>query len=616
MNEQAAKLARWLLAPNGALKNVAQLLAESFAPHPVAAATIDAATITAYPVDPGSSPGRGDHWSHAATGWTHPLHSALLPRSTTANHYVVAGVTSRNELLLINLAAAGYLGVEGADPIPLMRSWLVQVLATTPAADIAVDDPDLAIPAAPRLSLVAGPAAAPPSATALFATGHTSGPAAPITVSGQAAGAVNVVLCSGSAAGIYIANRYWPMWRRMEMSQTQWAALASSLTPAPETPATSADSTSPANAAGAGKPWAATTSAIAPTGAEPAAAAAPAATEPSATSLDSTSPAPVEVPVPAGEDEAVPEILTPPTAPDTVPAVEPAAAAPDHDDRAGAPFPEPAVMIPSTGPADEEFALESDDGAEPAEPGDTLDLPGAPTPTEQPQRGLFALGETYALGVDPDSGEPVKHPAVTRQGVRKPIKALMMLATSSGLTTAEWDRELQFNPPNRRQARTTIRKLMGGHDPIREDSRGLLVTDLYCDWREFQRLAGPAPSQASTEDLIAAVGLIRGAPFEDIPPGDYGWRAVELLKDELLDRCSDAALELARRQHAAGATTSAYQTARLGIRVYPQREDLWEVALATAAEGDKPGLLYDLKQAIPAPRTPELRQLLAEARSR
>lgn len=107
-------------------------------------------------------------------------------------------------------------------------------------------------------------------------------------------------------------------------------------------------------------------------------------------------------------------------------------------------------------------------------------------------RGLFALGDTYALGVDPDTGAVVKHPPPPGQGVRKPIKALMMLATSSGLTTAEWDKELQFNPPNlARCARTTIRKLMGGEDPIREDVRGLLVTDLHL------RLEGiPAPRRA------------------------------------------------------------------------------------------------------------------------
>jgi hypothetical protein len=612
VNEQAAQLARWLLAANGALKNVAQLLVESFAPQPVAAATIDPTTITAYPVDPAAAP-VGGHWARTPNAWAHPLHSTLLPRSTSAAHYVLAGVTSRNELLLINLAAAGYLGVEGADPIPLMRSWLMQVLSTTPEASDAVDDPDLVIPGTPRLTLVAGPAAAPPSATVLFASGHTSGPAAPITVSGQAAGAANVVLCSGAAAGIYIANRYWPMWRRMELSEKQWAPLASTLT---ATLLTSGDDTSP-EPEEIEKPW----------GAAPVAVGQP-ATETPSTSSDDTSPGlEEEVAAPeVAEAPAAPETLAPPElpAPHDIPA-EAGALQPPHGGDATAPaeqspparLEEPALSAPSamiaTSPADDVFDL---DEGEPPAPGAIPELPGAPAMAEPPQRGLFALGETYALGVDPDTGKPVKHPAVTRQGVRKPIKALMMLATSSGLTTAEWDRELQFNPPNRRQARTTIRKLMGGDDPIREDSRGLLVTDLYCDWREFQRLAGPAPAQATTENLLAAVALIRGAPFEDIPPGDYGWRSVELLKDELLDRCSDAALELARRQHAAGALTSAYQTARLGIRVYPQREDLWEVALATATDGDKAGLLYDLKQAIPAPKTPELRQLLAEARTR
>lgn len=588
MNDQAAKLARWLLAANGALKNIAQLLTESFGPEPVAAATVDPATITAYPVNPAASP-IGDHWTRAAAGWAHPLHSALLPRSTSAAHHVLAGVTSRNELLVINLAAAGYLGIEGADPIPMLRSWLMQVLASTPEAHIAVDDPDLAITGAPRITLIPGPAAAPADATALFATGHTSGPAAAITVSGQAAGATNVVLCSGPAAGIYLAGRYWPMWRRMELSEAQWAPLAATLTPAAP-PLTSGDDMSP----GQFEP------SVTSAGAEPPTAAAGAA-QTALTSDDDMSPAVVAAgaeitppPHPAGLEEAVAE--------------EPAAAAV---------FTPPPSVLAAGG---EQLAPAGDAGRnavpDPAAAAPAADLPGPPRTSESPLRGLFALGETYALGVDPDTGLPVQHPAVTRQGVRKPIKALMMLATSSGLTTAEWDKELQFNPPNRRQARTTIRKLMGGEDPIREDSRGLLVTDLYCDWKEFQRLAGPVPTQASTEDLTAAVALIRGAPFEDIPAGDYGWRSAELLRDELLDRCSDAALELARRQHAAGATTLAYETARLGIRVYPQREDLWEVALACAADSERPGLLYDLKQAIPAPRTPELRQLLAEARTR
>jgi hypothetical protein len=225
------------------------------------------------------------------------------------------------------------------------------------------------------------------------------------------------------------------------------------------------------------------------------------------------------------------------------------------------------------------------------------------------------LGETYALGADIDTGEPVKHSAVTRQGVRKPVKALMALATSSGITTAEWEEKiLQVTPQNRRQLRTQIRKMMGGKDPIRLDGRGLLVVDLFCDWKEFNRLAGHTPETASTENLTSAVQLIRGEPFADVPADDYSWRAVQLLKDELIDRCSTAAVELAQRQQAAGALEAAYQTARLGLRVYAQREDLWLVAANTVPDVDRPGLIWDLKRAIPVPTRPELRQLLTASR--
>jgi len=659
VGDKAAKLARWLLAANGALKNISQLLTESFGPSATAAATVDPTTITAYPVDPNAVP-IGDYWSRADNGWAHPLHSTLLPRSSTASYHVLAGVTSRDELLVLNLAAAGYLGIEGADPIPLMRSWLMQILASTPEAQIAVDDPDLAISGAPRLRLISGPAAAPAETTALFAAGHTSGPAAPITVSGQAAGATNVVLCSGPAAGIYIANRYWPMWRRMELAETQWKPLAATLAAAAKPPVTSVDDTSlglstvdhrlrqpsPATSPTPGKAALSSVDDTSPVAGPPAGAAAPppdtqtraasaVAGDPPAANLQPPAGSLSDTTAPPAEDRAQPSTSASPSADDTalssaddtspvsgvrgIGAAAPAPGTPAADfQRPATPpvVPMPGIAPPEPGPASPGPPAEQEHRPDAEQPAALAQLPGPPRSDQAPQRGLFALGETYALGVDPNTGAAAKHPATTRQGVRKPIKALMMLATSSGLTTAEWDKELQFNPPNRRQARTTIRKLMGGEDPILEDSRGLLVTDLYCDWKDFQSLIGPVPTQASTEDLTAAVALIRGAPFADIPPGDYGWRSVELLRDELLDRCSDAALELARRQQAAGAATLAYQTARLGILVYPQREDLWEVALATAVDSERPGLLYDLKQAIPAPRTPELRQLLAEARSR
>ncbi|KAA1250705.1 hypothetical protein F0Q45_08405 [Mycobacterium simiae] len=634
MNEQAAKLTRWLLAGNGALKNVAQLLTEAFGPVGAIAAAIDASTITAYPVEPGAEP-QGQGWTPAAQGWTHPLHSQLLPRSSSAAYHVVAGITSRNEVLVVNLAAADYIGIEGNNPVLLMRSWLMQTLAKTPTASVAVTDSALAVPGAERLIMIDDLATAPAGTSLIFSTRHTSAPVPgqpqPITVSSQAAGAANVVLCNEAVAGIYLTDRYWPIWRRMEVADQQWQHLKTvlALPPADSAAATSQVLDEPQEKHPV-------VTAAQPDGngtrvhlleQRPDPVAAPQQLEHESTptlpdetaltSTDSASPSPGQTPRPAAE----PHHPTAPTsANDTslgdvpIPADAPAPA-PTRLLCAGnqePPVPSTPPLLTPDIPAPFTTSTDSlgDDSSD-----NTPLLPGrsAEEPTEP---GLYVLGTVYALGLDPDTKDLIKHSAVTRQGVRKPVKALMALATSNGVTPTEWEEKiLQVTPQNRRQLRTQIRKMMGGTDPIRNDARGLLVADMFCDWKEFNRLIGHTPETATTEALTAAVQLIRGAPFEDVPDEDYSWRSVQLLKDELIDRCSTAATELAQRQQAAGAHEAAYQTARLGLRVYAQREDLWLVAANSVTDTNRKALIWDLKHAIPVPTHPELRQLLAASRA-
>lgn len=641
MNEQAAKLTRWLLAGNGALKNVAQLLTDAFGPLGAIAATIDASTITAYPTDPAAQQPPGHEWAQAAQGWSHPLHSQLLPRSTSAHHHVVAGITSRNEVLVVNLAAAGYLGIEGGNAVLMMRSWLMQTLSKSPEAVLAVTDSALAIAGAQRLLLVENAEAAPPAVSLILTTGHTSAPAGdrphPILVSSQAAGAANVILCNESVAGIYLANRYWPIWRRMELGDQRWEHLKGVLTPtvappaaAPAAPADHLDHLEHAAAATTTKAAATRADDTSP---EPAAAPPPdeqPAFESITTSTDTTSPGPdAVVDQPSANDEAEPVSPEPASRPRLV--VDEPLPTPSDDETPPAsadntsPAPElagdetstpPPLLTPDIPTPFAHTNHEPINGARPEPAADhTPLLPGRPA-EEPTEPGLYVLGKVYALGLDPETKQPVQHSAITRQGVRKPVKALMALATSNGITSTEWEEKiLQVTPQNRRQLRTQIRKMMGGNDPIRNDARGLLVVDMFCDWKEFNRLVGHNPESATTEALTAAVHLIRGAPFEDVPDQDYSWRSVQLLKDELIDRCSAAAAELAQRQQAAGAHEAAYHTARLGLRVYAQREDLWLVAANSVTDEDRRALIWDLKQAIPVPTHRELRQLLAASRA-
>ena len=239
---------RWLLSGDGGLKNLAQLLTDSFGAAGASAATIDTSdgTITAYPADPTATPS-GSKWRAAGPGWTHPFDPASMPLSATADHHVAVGITSRNELLVVNLAAAPYLGIEGAAPIPVMRSWMMQLLTKTPAAQVAITDPALNIPTAPRIATVDTPAAAPAGTSIVFTTAHTSAPTpgSPLLVSSNAAGAGDELLCDEAVSGIYIANRYWPLWRRLEIPDPQWAhiaeALRSSSAPAPAPPLPTSD---------------------------------------------------------------------------------------------------------------------------------------------------------------------------------------------------------------------------------------------------------------------------------------------------------------------------------------------------------------------------------------
>ncbi|MGV0743873.1 AfsR/SARP family transcriptional regulator [Mycolicibacterium sp. XJ870] len=487
MNHRAENMIRWLLAGHGGLKNVARMLTDAFGPGAVIAATVDISdgAITAYPKQPDAGPVSGN-WTQVPNGWRHAFDPPSMPHSATAEHHVVVGITSRDELLIVNLEAAEAVGV-GGEAVPVMRSWLMQVLSKTPTAEVVVDDTALALEGGPRLHHVDDPADTPPSATVYFTTTTTprGSAALPITVSAHTDTHGNALLLDAEVAGIYVGNRYWPLWRYLHLNDDAWSALSTTVTgtSTPDTP--------------------------------------------------------------------------------SLAAVEP--------------------------------------------PSDSIATPPKP-------QGLYALGNAYVLGQDPETGELVMHGAVTRMGARKPVEALMALATSGGLTTAEWDQMLDIKPANRRQLRTQIRRMFGGADPVTTDPHTLLNTDLYCDWKEFQQLVGHDPFGASTENLTAAVALIRGAPFADIPGGAYQWRSAILLKDRLIDLCADAALELARRQSAAGDAESAHRTARVGLQVYPLREDLWEMAVQTVSDEERAALGYDLMQAIDSPQTPELKALLARSR--
>lgn len=572
MNEQVAVMVRWLLADAG-IKNVAKLLAEAFGENGVIAATIDLTygTITAYPTNPGASPAIEGGWESAVNGYTHPFDPALMPQSSTADHLIVVGVTSRNELLIINpaasRAAAEPIGIEGPDPTAIMRSWLLQILTTTPRARAAVTDNELFIPGSARLQLLEADGTPADEITIVFATTETAADPATAIVISSISNTSNLLLCEGNVAGIYLANRYWPLWRRMEIPDLAWAEISQTFT-----------------------------------------------AEDSSTAQPEPEEQQEDLEIATHTEVAAEEQL------EETPSSEPVTAAID---------PEPAVDAKAVSVAEET-------DSEPAT--QTIPEPEAPTQNAAagpvavdtqiadttPQVGLYMLGPGYLLGHD---GK--QHSAVTRQGLRRSVETLMVIAThKNGLTSEQWGQILGITPANRRTHKHELGNICGRSVLTYNEDLGTWTTDIYCDWTQFQNLIGTNPAAASTEHLTAAVALLRGRPFEDILVEDlksaakrgtdkperkfgYIWREAELLRDLLLVQCGDATLELANRHLSAGTDSEAYRIARLGTQIDPDREDLWILAAKTVTDNERPTLVYDLKQANPTPAANALKALIA-----
>ncbi|MFV8160909.1 hypothetical protein ACNQVK_02030 [Mycobacterium sp. 134] len=612
MNEQAAVMIRWLLDGNGGLKNIAQLLTDSFGEAGVAAASVDTSdgTIYAYPARPGSAPA-DDRWVAFDNGFSTPFDPPSMPSSATADHHVLAGVTSRNELLIVNLKAVNYLGIEGPNSLGVMRSWLLQVLSKTPEAAVAITDPDMAVPGAPRLTLVDDIVGAHPAPTIVFTTTHTSTPEAPhpVVVSSNAVAADNALLCDGAVSGIYLANRYWPLWRRLELSDAQWGSVTAALAAAAESGPEASEAPVPAHPHQKPSDEKENADSEAPQSAE----AADASVHEAPVAADNGD-------KPAGEDEN-----------EGPAALE--ATHPEPDAVAALTQPEPTPLPASLPQPPRPDLLDAEpvatNGHHPVLPGDPADESRTP--------GIYVLGDTYVLGRDRDdtTGQLTEFSAAVRPGrARKPVLALVMLAAAPrGLSQPEFDRQLELTPANRRQIRQTIRnKMMGGNMPIVTNpatDRLIIDDSVYCDFREFVQLIGSSPATAADDDLLegvrsasdeklaAAVRLIRGAPFTGAPEEEYDKvRDIVVLKDKLLDACSEAALELARRQRSAGFAEQAHKTALVGLNAYPKREELWVIAAKTVAETERVGLAFDLNQAVPSPENPELRRLLADSRAR
>jgi len=120
------------------------------------------------------------------------------------------------------------------------------------------------------------------------------------------------------------------------------------------------------------------------------------------------------------------------------------------------------------------------------------------------------------------------------------------------------------------------------------------------DWDLFHALAarGLGKHQHGRRDLATALRLVRGKPFEGIPPGRYRWLAETFLEQDIPVAVVDAAHRLARLCLDAGDAAGARDAARTAQLVdrYDERpwRDLLEAEHALGNNGQVRALVGEL----------------------
>lgn len=121
----------------------------------------------------------------------------------------------------------------------------------------------------------------------------------------------------------------------------------------------------------------------------------------------------------------------------------------------------------------------------------------------------------------------------------------------------------------------------------RVDSGGrLYLRDALVDWQLFERLLDRARKREGSErtaDLRTALSLVRGKPFESIPPGRYAWLAERNLEEHMAAAVIDTAHALAAELLANGDAQAARDVARTAQMVDRHDERPWRDLLRAEA---------------------------------
>jgi hypothetical protein len=198
-------------------------------PNPVAAYTVDieTGTVTAHPA---TSTGQG---TDVVT-----LSADDLPRPDgTPGRLLVAGITTVDAILVLDLAVTDRITINGDRPESAARSWTMQLLLNSDIT-ITTNSIELAIADSPRCRHGFIPGAG----ATILNVDDKHPPVSTVTLNAPDERIDHLDIAVDGSAELYLGARFWSLRRVMQIDDGAWAELAARLAmpdiPAPTEPET------------------------------------------------------------------------------------------------------------------------------------------------------------------------------------------------------------------------------------------------------------------------------------------------------------------------------------------------------------------------------------------
>ncbi|WP_166850879.1 LysM peptidoglycan-binding domain-containing protein [Isoptericola sp. BMS4] len=253
---------------------------------------------------------------------------------------------------------------------------------------------------------------------------------------------------------------------------------------------------------------------------------------------------------------------------------------------------------------------------------------GAPARREAPDTPtaprLFVLGPVDIVGAT----GTVEDSRKARLLELAAYLALHPNATAPAIDDAIWpDRRTEDNLNTRNTATSKLRRWVGqdesGQDFLPRHAAGGgygFTDDVTSDVGDWDALMGGDPLNASTENLEAALELVRGTPFEGTHRRRYAWS--EPIRQRLVSEIVDASYALTKRRLMEGHWRAAEAAVTVGLLVDPAQEALWRLRILAAHESRNPAAeaeaidrLLAITEELEVELEPETEQLLAELKN-